>query len=104
MSEAIRVGILGDFNPGYDAHQATNEAIGYAASKLGLPVQGNAGPRTGPGLEDQGALRTLDLIAGWGRPGACRWPLGARARLGYNERLIVVADGHLNGCRSRSTL
>ncbi len=38
MSEAIRIGILGDFNPEFRSHPATNEALQHAARKLDIAV------------------------------------------------------------------
>ena len=31
----LKIGIIGDFNPDYPSHAATNEAIGHAAAALG---------------------------------------------------------------------
>lgn len=33
-----RVGVLGDFNPAFRSHPATNEALGHAAEALDLQV------------------------------------------------------------------
>jgi len=38
MKQSITIGIIGDFNPDYSSHIATNEAIGHAANVLGTPV------------------------------------------------------------------
>lgn len=35
----IRVGIIGDFNPGFPPHKTTNEAISHAARFLSLNVE-----------------------------------------------------------------
>lgn len=35
----IRVGIIGDFNPGFPPHETTNEAISHAARFLSLTVE-----------------------------------------------------------------
>ena len=34
MTDAVRIGILGDFNPEFRSHHATNDALHHAASKL----------------------------------------------------------------------
>ena len=36
MSDAVRIGILGDFNPEFRSHHATNDALQHAARKLEL--------------------------------------------------------------------
>lgn len=38
MNDAVRVGILGDFNPHYHTHPATNASIEDAAARMGIPV------------------------------------------------------------------
>lgn len=38
MSQAIRVGIVGDYNSSFHSHRATNEAIDRAAKSAGIPV------------------------------------------------------------------
>ena len=39
MSDAVRIGILGDFNPEFRSHHATNESLQHVAAKLNLPVE-----------------------------------------------------------------
>ncbi len=39
MRGAVLIGILGDFNPDYRSHQATNAALQHAATKLGVEVE-----------------------------------------------------------------
>ena len=46
MSFAIQVGIVGDFNPDFQSHHATNASLQHAASKLGLPVESKWVPTT----------------------------------------------------------
>jgi hypothetical protein len=38
MTHAIRIGIIGDFEPAYHSHFATNAALYDAATKLNLPL------------------------------------------------------------------
>jgi len=38
MKQNVRIGIIGDFNPDYPSHVATNEAISHAANALGTPI------------------------------------------------------------------
>src|SRR6266536_1192517 len=39
VSDPVRIGILGDFNPDYRSHHATNECLQHAAHKLNLEIQ-----------------------------------------------------------------
>ena len=39
MPEAIRIGVIGDFEPGYHSHFATNAALYVAAARLKLPLE-----------------------------------------------------------------
>ncbi len=39
MSQPLRIGIIGDWNPSYPSHIATNQALGHAAGALGVPVE-----------------------------------------------------------------
>ena len=38
MAEAIRIGVIGDFEPAFHSHFATNAALYDAATKLKLPL------------------------------------------------------------------
>ena len=38
MANAIRIGIIGDFEPAYHSHFATNAALYDAATKLKVPL------------------------------------------------------------------
>ncbi len=38
VSESVRIGILGDFNPEFRSHHATNDSLQHAARKLQLKV------------------------------------------------------------------
>lgn len=39
MKRMLKVGIIGDFNPDYPAHVATNEALLHAAGALSMTVE-----------------------------------------------------------------
>jgi CTP synthase (UTP-ammonia lyase) len=39
VSASVRIGILGDFNPEFRSHHATNESLRHAAAKLGLELE-----------------------------------------------------------------
>jgi len=72
MAEAVRIGIIGDFEPAYHSHFATNAALYDAATKLKVPLELHWLPT--PSLEGAGAdaekiLRRWDgLIASPGSP------------------------------------
>jgi CTP synthase (UTP-ammonia lyase) len=56
MAEPVRIGIIGDFNPDYRSHLATNAALSHAAGALGLEVEVNWLPTptlAGAGLDRQ---------------------------------------------------
>jgi CTP synthase (UTP-ammonia lyase) len=38
-SQSVRIGIIGDFNPEYRSHHATNSALEHAANRLGVDVE-----------------------------------------------------------------
>lgn len=58
MSDLVRIGILGDFNPEYRSHHATNDSLQHAASKLGLTIESKWLPT--PSLLEPGAPPILD--------------------------------------------
>ena len=69
MSDAVRIGILGDFNPEFRSHHATNEALQHAAAKLNLPVE-SAWIST-PSVLEPDAQRMLESFDGiWAAPGS----------------------------------
>jgi CTP synthase (UTP-ammonia lyase) len=37
--DAIRIGVVGDFNPGFEAHTATDTSLKHAADHLGLALE-----------------------------------------------------------------
>lgn len=55
MESAIQVGIVGDFNPSFHSHLATNVALQHAAGKLNLEVESRWLPTASllaPGAEE----------------------------------------------------
>ena len=69
MSNAVRIGILGDFNPEFPSHQATNAAIQHAARKLEFVVESAWIPT--PTLTSGDAEKTLESFDGlWASPGS----------------------------------
>ena len=70
MGEAIRIGIIGDFEPAYHSHFATNAALYDAATKLKVPLELRWLPT--PSLEGPDAKKLLarwdGLIASPGSP------------------------------------
>ena len=70
MARAIRIGVLGDFQPAFHSHFATNAALYDAAAKLRIPLELRWVPTAS--LEDQSAekiLRRWDgLVASPGSP------------------------------------
>ena len=70
MAAPIRIGVIGDFEPAYHSHFATNAALHDAAAKLKTPLELQWLPT--PSLEGRGAeklLRKYDgLIASPGSP------------------------------------
>jgi len=38
-SQSVRIGIIGDFNPEYRSHRATNSALEHSANRLGVNVE-----------------------------------------------------------------
>jgi CTP synthase (UTP-ammonia lyase) len=69
VSDAVRIGILGDFNPEFRSHHATNESLQHAAAKLNLPVE-SAWIST-PSVLEPDAQRMLESFDGiWAAPGS----------------------------------
>jgi CTP synthase (UTP-ammonia lyase) len=69
VRQPVTIGIIGDFNPEYVSHTATNAAIDHAASALGvvadvqwLPTPALGGPDTAATLERFDGL--------WASPGS----------------------------------
>ena len=69
MNRPLRVGIIGDFNPSYPSHTATNEALSHAARALSLTLDRSWLPTQS--LNDEGSetiLRQFDAL--WCAPGS----------------------------------
>ena len=69
MSDVVRIGILGDFNPEFRSHHATNDSLQHAAAKLGISLESQWIPT--PSLLEPDGLKTLEGFDGlWGAPGS----------------------------------
>jgi CTP synthase (UTP-ammonia lyase) len=69
VTESVRIGILGDFNPEFRSHHATQDSLQHAARKLQLTVESIWLPT--PSLLDAGAEATLDACDGlWASAGS----------------------------------
>jgi len=68
-SRTIRIGVLGDLNPDFHSHLATNASLQHAAKALGQEVETTWVPTLS--LLDAHALETLAAFDGlWGSPGS----------------------------------
>jgi CTP synthase (UTP-ammonia lyase) len=69
VSDAVRIGILGDFNAEFRSHHATNDALQHAAHKLDMKVESEWIPT--PSFTDAGAEEKLVTFDGlWAAPGS----------------------------------
>jgi CTP synthase (UTP-ammonia lyase) len=69
VADTVRIGILGDFNPEFRSHHATNDALQHAAAKLKLTVESEWLPT--PSLVDPGAQKVLESFDGlWASAGS----------------------------------
>ena len=69
MSDAVRIGILGDFNADFRSHHATNDALQHAARTLNMKVESEWLPT--PSLTTAAAEKTLESFDGlWAAPGS----------------------------------
>ena len=69
MNDAVRIGILGDFNPEFRSHHATPDSLQHAARKLDLKVESEWIPT--PSLIGSDAEKTLESFDGlWASPGS----------------------------------
>ncbi len=67
--EPLRIGILGDFNPEFRSHHATNDSLQHAARKLAIPVESAWLPT--PSLLAPDAATLLDSYDGlWASAGS----------------------------------
>lgn len=69
MNDAVRIGILGDFNPAFHSHHATHEALQHAAAKLKLSLESQWIPTSS--LLEPNAHKLLESFDGlWASPGS----------------------------------
>jgi CTP synthase (UTP-ammonia lyase) len=69
VSEPVRIGILGDFNPELRSHHATNESLQHAAQRLGWTVESEWLPTPSLQALEPGKLESFDgLWASAGSP------------------------------------
>jgi CTP synthase (UTP-ammonia lyase) len=69
VSDAVRIGILGDFNPEFRSHHATNDSLQHAARKLKIKVDSEWIPT--PSLTVNGSDKILESFDGlWASPGS----------------------------------
>jgi len=69
MNRTVQVGIIGDFNPNYPSHIATNEALNHAARVASLSVDVSWLPT--PSLENEDGEKVLvQFDALWCAPGS----------------------------------
>ena len=69
VTEPVRIGILGDFNPEFRSHHAINDSLQHAARKLGIAVESVWLPT--PSLLEPNATATLESFDGlWASPGS----------------------------------
>jgi CTP synthase (UTP-ammonia lyase) len=68
MSQIIRVGIIGDFDPNFRPHTATDDALGHAAGAAGVTVEVEWLPT--PPLEQQATDTVQRFDALWCAPGS----------------------------------
>jgi CTP synthase (UTP-ammonia lyase) len=69
VTEPVRIGILGDFNPEFRSHHATNDSLQHAAHKLDMKIESAWIPT--PSLLESGANSILDSYDGlWASPGS----------------------------------
>jgi CTP synthase (UTP-ammonia lyase) len=69
VSNAVRIGILGDFNSEFPSHHATTAALQHAAHKLDFKVESEWIPT--PSLPAAGAEKILEGFDGlWAAPGS----------------------------------
>jgi len=69
VSDAVRIGILGDFNADFRSHHATNDSLQHAAKKLDMKVESEWLPT--PSLTTPDAEKKLETFDGlWASPGS----------------------------------
>lgn len=69
MSNTVRIGILGDFNPEFPSHHATNHALQHAAHQLNISIESQWIPT--PSLIGSNPKEILEAFDGlWAAPGS----------------------------------
>jgi CTP synthase (UTP-ammonia lyase) len=69
VTDAVRIGILGDFNPEFRSHHATNDALQHAAAKLKCKIESQW--LATPSTLEPGAEKLLEGFDGlWASPGS----------------------------------
>lgn len=68
MTEQVRVGIVGDYDPGNPTHKATEGALEHAAGSLGIPLEAAWLPTDRLEGRASGVVRGFDAI--WCSPGS----------------------------------
>jgi CTP synthase (UTP-ammonia lyase) len=69
VKNAVRIGILGDFNPEFRSHHATNDSLQHAAAQLHVRLESQWIPT--PSLLEAGAEKMLANFDGlWASPGS----------------------------------
>lgn len=69
MTEPVRIGILGDFNPEFRSHRATNDSLQHAAQRLGFTLESEWLPTPSLLNPEPGKLESFDgLWASAGSP------------------------------------
>ena len=67
VSDAVRIGILGDFNPDFRSHHATTDSLQHAARKLKIEVESEWIPT--PSLSTPDVEKKLESFDGlWASP------------------------------------
>jgi CTP synthase (UTP-ammonia lyase) len=69
VTDSLRIGIIGDWDPARSSHVATNEALGHAANALGVALEVSWLPT--PALDHpDGTMRLEAYDALWCAPGS----------------------------------
>lgn len=69
MSDAVRIGIMGDFSADFRSHHATTESLQHAARKLNMKVEAEWLPTKSLGADN--AEKNLETFDGlWAAPGS----------------------------------
>ncbi|MEV4892473.1 hypothetical protein AB0K48_24145 [Nonomuraea sp. NPDC055795] len=97
MDRTLRVAVIGDRDPAFPPHQATDDALGHAAAYLGVGVDVRwLGTR--PLESDLAEVKAADVL--WCAPGSPYRSLrGALEALRYGRRNHVPTLGTCGGCQ-----